>query len=184
MKMRDIRLAQTRGMRPLIFVLGFLVVVAALAVERGSAQTVVRDGLEAKQRVSATVDAPAAAVTPAPLFTSYRSIMIGLPADEVKQKLGKPKVDDKDGFFYEISDDEFAQIRLDGEGKIRLIAVTYTSDNKAAPKFSQVIGGPEPAANPDGSVYRLVRYPSAGYWVAYSRSGGDNPTITVTMQKL
>jgi hypothetical protein len=33
-------------------------------------------------------------------------------------------------------------------------------------------------------MYELKRYPSAGYWVAYSRTAGKNPIITVTMQKM
>jgi hypothetical protein len=37
---------------------------------------------------------------------------------------------------------------------------------------------------PDGSKYKLVRYPKAGYWVSYSKTAGDTPIITVTIQKL
>ena len=38
---------------------------------------------------------------------------------------------------------------------------------------------------PDGSVYRLVRYQHAGYFVVYTRADGDAPPlVTVTMQKI
>ena len=40
-----------------------------------------------------------------------------------------------------------------------------------------------PAA--DGSVYKMVRYEGAGYFVVYSRPAGEAPPlVTVTMQKL
>ena len=41
----------------------------------------------------------------------------------------------------------------------------------------------EPGEN--GIVYKLVRYPSAGFWVAYSRlNAGGDPLTTITIQKL
>jgi hypothetical protein len=36
----------------------------------------------------------------------------------------------------------------------------------------------------DGSAYKLIRYPKAGYWVSYSRTAGKDPTTTITMQKI
>lgn len=120
-----------------------------------------------------------------PLLTNYKNVMIGTTRDEVKEKLGKPKIDDPDGFYYEISDNEFAQLRTDQNKKVRLISVTYSGENKNAPKLADVFGTEAVAEpKPDGSVYRLVRYPDAGYWVAYSRSAGEHPTVTVTMQKM
>ena len=120
-----------------------------------------------------------------PVLQNYKDVKIGATADEVRDKLGKAKIDDKDGFFYEIDDDELAQIRLDADKKVRLIAITYMSDNKNTPQFEDVFGTDvkaEPGA--DGKIYKLIRYPEAGYWVAYSRTAGDKPTVTVTMQKL
>ncbi len=77
------------------------------------------------------------------------------------------------------------QIRLDKDKKVRVISITYSDENKNAPKYADVFGADaETAAKPDGSIYRLVHYPQAGYWVAYSRTAGENPTVTVTMQKL
>lgn len=118
-----------------------------------------------------------------PLFTSYKSITIGTPADEVRDKLGKAEIDDKDGFYYRFSDDEFAQIRVDKDGKVRLLSITYSAEN--APTFADVFG-PTTAvvSRADGSIYKLVRYPEAGYWVAYSRTAGERPTTTVTLQKI
>ena len=118
-----------------------------------------------------------------PTIIEYKSIKIGTTADEVRDKLGDAEIDDKDGFYYRFSDEEFVQIRLDKDNKVRLIAVTYSGEN--APKFTDVFGAETNVEeNPDGSIYRLIRYPKAGYWVAYSRTAGERPTVTVTMQKL
>jgi len=120
-----------------------------------------------------------------PVLQNYKEVKIGATADDVRDRLGKAKIDDKDGFYYEIDDDEMAQIRLDKDKKVRLISITYMSDNKNTPKFEDIFGTDvkaEPGA--DGMIYKLVRYPEAGYWVAYSRTVGDKPTVTVTMQKM
>jgi len=120
-----------------------------------------------------------------PVLQNYKEVKIGMTADDVRDKLGKAEIDDKDGFYYEINDDEMAQIRLDKDKKVRLISITYTSDNKNTPKFEDILGTSvkaEPGA--DGMIYKLVDYPEAGYWVAYSRTAGDKPTVTVTMQKM
>lgn len=119
-----------------------------------------------------------------PILTNYKEIKIGTPAEEVRDKLGKAIIDDKDGFFYD-KDGEMVQIRLDKDKKVRLIAITYTDKNKNAPSYSEVFGTDAASATkPDGSIYNLVRYPAAGYWVVYSRTAGDKPVVTVTMQKM
>ncbi len=120
-----------------------------------------------------------------PVLQNYKEVKIGTTDDEVRDRLGKKAtIDDKDGFFYQFND-EMAQIRLDADKKVNIISITYTSDNKNAPKFEDVFGmsvKAEPGA--DGKIYKMVNYPEAGYWVAYFRSAGDKPTVTVTMQKL
>ncbi|HXG85247.1 MAG TPA: hypothetical protein VNI84_14595 [Pyrinomonadaceae bacterium] len=119
-----------------------------------------------------------------PVLTDYKGIKIGATAEEVRDKLGKAKIDDKDGFFYS-SDDELVQIRLDADKKVSIVSITYLDENKSAPEFADVFGAEIPVSEkPDGSIYNLVRYPEAGYWVAYSRTAGEKPSVTVTMQKL
>lgn len=44
--------------------------------------------------------------------------------------------------------------------------------------------GEDAAADADGRIYKLVRYPELGYWVAYSRTTGDAPVVSVTMNKM
>lgn len=119
-----------------------------------------------------------------PVLTNYKEIKIGMTADEVKEKLGKAKIEDKDGFYYEFRD-ESAQIVLDADKKVRVISITYPGDNKNAPKFEDVFGKDATIeAQPEGRIYKLVRYPEAGFWVAYDRTAGENPIVTVTMQKM
>ena len=120
---------------------------------------------------------------PQPVATIYHEVKIGTAADDVKHLLGKPNIDEEDGFFYEQCS-EILQIRLVADKKVRLLSVTYTGDISKAPKYADVFVNDPMDAKPDGSVYRLVRYPAAGYWVSYSRTAGDKPSVTVTMQKL
>ena len=48
----------------------------------------------------------------------------------------------------------------------------------------QQVFGSDVEAKSDGSKSKLVRYPKAGCWVSYSRTAGDKPIITVTIQKM
>ena len=122
-------------------------------------------------------------LAPRAIASVYKEVKIGTSAEEVRELLGKAKIDDKDGFFYD-TDSELVQIRLDENAKVRLVSVTYASKNPNVPKYSDIFGDEPMNAKPNGAVYKLVRYPEAGYWVAYSKTGGDEPTVTVTMQKL
>ena len=122
-----------------------------------------------------------------PVLTNFKEIAIGTLAKDVREKLGKAEVEDTDGFFYQISDNEMMQIRLDADKKVRLISVTYTGEHKNAPKYADIFGTDADVATvtkSDGSIYNRVPYPEAGYWVAYSRTAGEKPLVTVTIQKL
>jgi hypothetical protein len=135
----------------------------------------------------AEMNAEKTAAVKKPVLTNLKEIAIGTAAKDVREKLGKAEVEDTDGFFYQISDNEMMQIRLDADKKVRLISATYTGEHKNAPKYADIFGaGADEAAatKPDGSVYHRVAYPEAGYWVAYSRTAGEKPLVTVTIQKL
>lgn len=123
--------------------------------------------------------------TPAvtPVFTAYRGVSVGLSADEVRQKLGKPEeiIDDMDLFVF--SDKERARVFYDKEKKARAISVTYIGTNGGVPLPTAVLGT-EIESKADGSMYQMVRYPEAGYWVSYNRTAGENPMVMVTMQKI
>ncbi|HKR02842.1 MAG TPA: hypothetical protein VJT09_19345, partial [Pyrinomonadaceae bacterium] len=119
----------------------------------------------------------------APVYTAYRGVSVGLSADEVRQKLGKPEeiIDDMDLFVF--SDKERARVYYDKEKKARAISVTYIGENGGAPLPKAVLGT-EIESKEDGSMYQMVRYPEAGYWVSYNRAAGENPLVMVTMQKI
>ena len=63
------------------------------------------------------------------------------------------------------------------------LALIYMDAGANAPTAKAVMGT-DIEAKPDGSLYKLVRYPKAGYWVSYSRTAGDAPIVSVTMQKI
>lgn len=120
-----------------------------------------------------------------PAWQGYKGVTIGMPAADAKAKLGNPTSEDKEGFFYAFTDNETMQVILDSTQKVRLITVMFSNGNPNAPAFEKVFTKDvvaEPKA--DGSIYKMVRYTEAGYWVSYSRLAGDNPLITVTIQKL
>ena len=121
-----------------------------------------------------------------PVMTEYRGIKIGMTADEVRETLDKkPQVDDNSGFYYVFSGEESAQIGLDENKKVRLISVMYSGEDAKAPKYEEVFGKDLAATETEGGgLYNLVRYPEAGIWVAYNRTAGDDPLVTVTIQKM
>lgn len=117
-----------------------------------------------------------------PVFTGYRGLRIGMTVDEVKTKLQNVKEGGTGEDFFVFSEGESAQIYYDENKKVMAISIDYTGDDSQAPSPSSVLGI-ELEAKPDGSMYRLNRYPEAGYWVSYNRTAGDKPIVTITMQK-
>jgi len=116
-----------------------------------------------------------------PVFQEYRGVKIGWLADEVRKKLGSPanKGDEQD--FYIFGEKETAQVLYD-KGQVTAISIDFMNGAKEVITPQQVFGA-DIEAKPDGSKYRLVRYPKAGYWVSYSRTAGETPIITVTIQR-
>jgi hypothetical protein len=66
---------------------------------------------------------------------------------------------------------------------VRAVSIMYLGKESKAPRPEDVLGE-ELEAGKDGRAHKLIRYPKAGYWVSYSRTGGDSPLVTVTMQRL
>lgn len=116
-----------------------------------------------------------------PAYKAYKGVSIGMSADEARKKLGDPtdKSDKQD--FYVFSDDETAQVFYDADKKVSAIAVVYTG-GKNVPTCNAVFGKEAPQ-KPDGTQYMRVQYPKTGYWVSYSRTGGDTPITSVTIQR-
>lgn len=170
-------------------VLGFLAALVMLATVTSFGQTESPEGAPDTVSQTEVKKDVAPEVKPAvlqPVFSEYKGIVIGMPADEVREKIDKkPKIEDKDGFYYVFSDNESMQIVLDENKKVKVISIIYSGGNANAPTYEAVFGKDvslEPGA--DGRVYKLIRYPESGYWVAYSSGAGEKPTVTVTIQKL
>lgn len=118
-----------------------------------------------------------------PCFSEYRGVQIGMKIDEARQKLGKPKEMADEVDIYSFSDKESAQVYYDkSTQKITAISIDYLGASDA-PECKKVTGT-EADSKADGSKFKLVRYPKAGYWVSYNRTAGATPLVTVTMQKI
>lgn len=117
-----------------------------------------------------------------PLYIEYKGIRIDMETSEVRKKLGDPadKGDAQD--FFVFSEKESAQIYY-SKGKVTAVSVNYVGDDSGAP-LAKVVFGTDIEAKADGAMHKMVRYPTAGYWVSYNRTGGDDPLVTVTMQKI
>jgi len=126
---------------------------------------------------------PAAEPEGQPAFSEFKGVRIGMTSDEARKKLGSPrsKADDQD--LYVFNDTQAVQIFYDKGGVVMAISIDFMSGASAIPSAKDVLGS-EADARTDGSLYKMVRYPKAGYWVSYSRTAGSSPTITVTMQKI
>lgn len=118
-----------------------------------------------------------------PLFSEFKGVRIGMPAEEARKKLGSPrdKADDQD--FYVFNDTQAVQVYYDKNKSVSAISIDFMSGATGIPAAKDVIGA-EPDTKADGSAYKMVRYPKLGYWVSYSRTAGTSPTITITIQKI
>lgn len=121
--------------------------------------------------------------TEKPFYHDYKGIEIGMSQEEVRKKLGSPKdKDDAQDLYLFAEEKEAAQVFYQAK-KVYAVSVSYMGAKAGAPEAKAVFGAEvEPTAG--GRVYKMVRYPQAGYWVSYSRITGDEPIVTVTMQKL
>jgi hypothetical protein len=117
-----------------------------------------------------------------PVYADFKGVHIGMTADEARQKLGAPQEKGDEQDFYSFNDKNTAQVYYDKSKKVYAVSVAYIgTDGAPAPK---TVVGSEVETKPDGSMYKMVRYPKAGYWVSYCRTPGSDPLVTITMQKL
>jgi len=116
-------------------------------------------------------------------FKDYRGVQLGMSADEVRKKLGSPKDKGDEQDFFVFGDNESAQIVYDSTHKVITISADFLSTEASVPTCKQVLGS-EAEAKADGSVYKMVRFPKAGYWLSYNRTAGASPMTSVTLQKI
>lgn len=139
---------------------------------------------ETEQSLNLEKDLNAQPTASGPFLKEYRKVAIGMPADTLREAWGKPKAEYSDGYLYEMSDSETIQIVIGAEKEIKTISVTF-ADGKGAPEFTEVFGeAVTPERRDNGSVYKMVRYPEAGYWVSFYSGPPANPNVSLTMQKL
>lgn len=117
------------------------------------------------------------------VFKEYRGVQLGMTADEVRKKLGDPKDKGDEQDFFMFNDSETATIVYDKLHKVITISADFMNPGNSVPTSKQVFGS-EVDAKADGSIYRMVRYAKAGFWISYSRTAGDAPLTSVTWQKI
>jgi hypothetical protein len=117
-----------------------------------------------------------------PLYTNFKGLELGMTAVEARKMLGSPsdKGDQQD--FFTFGDKNSAQVYYGPDKKVYAISVSYLGGDNVPP--AKLVFGSDIEPKPDGSVFKRVSYQKAGYWVAYSRTAGTDPLITITMQKL
>ena len=154
-------------------ILNLLFMAATLLVASSSANAQVRKG--GAQASSSGEEASGS-------FNEYRGIQLGMFADDVRKKLGNPRDKGDEQDFYIFDETETAQIVYDKTHKVITISADFLKSTGTL-TAKQVLGA-EVEAKADGSVYKMVRYPKAGYWLSYNRTGGTPPLTTITLQKI
>jgi len=115
-----------------------------------------------------------------PIYREYRGVRLGMTMEEARTKLGTAAMRSDDLDFYVFSENETAQIAYNPAHKVVTISVDYTN-GVGAPDYRTVVGA-DILTRPDGSIYKMVEYQSADFWVSYNRSATTVPVVTITLQ--
>jgi hypothetical protein len=126
---------------------------------------------------------PTSAPAEEPLYREFKGVRIGTSQTDARKKLGNPEDKSKEMDFFVFSNKERARVYYDAKGNASAVIVTYIGKAGDIPTPKAVLGT-DADAQPNGSLYKIVYYPKAGYWVAYSRTAGDQPLTMITMQKI
>jgi hypothetical protein len=118
-----------------------------------------------------------------PIFNEYRGVAIGMTADEVRKKLGIPKDKGASDDSFVFNDKEELRIVYDASHKVVTVSADFQSGAAGVPVPKAVLGS-DLEAKADGSMWKMVRYPKAGYWVSFSRTAGDSPLTSIMIQKI
>ena len=113
----------------------------------------------------------------------YKGIWIGMTTDAVRTKLGNPKDKADTQDMYVFSETESVLFYYDPGHQVSAIMVTFSGDLKSAPTVKDVFGEDVPA-KPDGSIFKMERYPKEGYWMSYNRTAGTDAAVMIAVQKI
>jgi hypothetical protein len=117
------------------------------------------------------------------LQSEYKGVRLGMTTNEARAKLGEPALKAEDQDYYVFSNTETATVAYDRTHRVVTISVDY-QDGVGAPDYRTVVGE-DLQAKPDGSLHKMVRRESQGFWVSYSRTApGTVVIVTITIQKL
>ena len=117
-----------------------------------------------------------------PPFSAYKGVRIGMTAEEARKLLGNPTEKDDKQDVYSFNENESCQVYYDTAKKVSAVSITYFG-GKSVPTAKAVLGD-EADTRQDGSVYKLIRFPKAGYWVSYTRTSGDSPMTIIAIQRI
>ena len=115
-------------------------------------------------------------------YDEYQGVRLGMTADAVRSKLGKSTISDNEQDYFVVSDTLTLQIAYDSQRKVKAISVDYLN-GVGAPDPKGIVGAAL-ETKADGSLYRVVRYESRGFWVSYNRTAGPVIIVTITIQKM
>ncbi|HEV7699675.1 MAG TPA: hypothetical protein VGO43_05560 [Pyrinomonadaceae bacterium] len=135
------------------------------------------------QKSSGSTAAASAVAMSSKTFTEYKGVGLGVMAVDVRTKLGTPKEKGETLDFFIFSDNESAQIYYDATHKVSAVMVTFTGDVSKAPTAKDVFGE-DVAPNAAGTIFKMERYPKAGYWISYTRTSGSDAMVNIAMQKM
>ena len=117
-----------------------------------------------------------------PPFSAYKGVRIGMTAEEARKLLGTPTDKDDKQDVYSFNENESCQVYYDETRKVSAVSITFLG-GKSVPTAKAVLGD-DAEAKQDGSIYKLIRFPKAGYWVSYTRTSGAEPMTVIAIQKL
>ncbi len=152
-----------------------IVAVMAIAVMFTSVPGGVQNASSVLTRPTPSIDKPP--------YSSYKGVAIGTTMDEARAKFGVPKEKSEGQDFFEFSAQESAQVYYDGSKKVTAITITYTGKLESAPT-PKTIFGEDAEVKPDGGISKMIRYPKAGFWISYNKTGGEDPIIMIAIQKM
>ncbi len=118
-----------------------------------------------------------------PVMRDFRGVSIGMTADEVRKKLGNPSSKSDEQDFFVLGEYETVQVVYDKGHKAIALSFDFSTGAQNIPNPKAVFGA-EIAPKPDGSIYKRVSYPKAGYWLSYNRTAGEQALISLTFQRI